>query len=837
MSVAVSLCKSAANKVVEKLTSLLKERYTLYLSFEDDLKKLQSDLSAISAVLHDAAEKPTTTTQSHSVQDWLGKLHDTLHDAEDVLDDINAEALRQKVVAEWRFVTLVRNLLFLSGIDARIKDIRGRIDDIAKQRNSFRLQEPDRDRDVVFTRRRREQARFAEVVGREGDQKEVVERLFGGGEGVFAVPVVGIGGLGKTALVDLIFDDDRVKMGFDFRVWVDVCDDLNPERIGQKRITRAVDCRDENVPAMDLLSSLEYKLRGKKFLLVIDDVWNCNRVDWLVLKKLLGNGDRGSRILVTTRYKITASIMGENRGLYELGGLADGDCWCLFEKWAFGEGESACHPNLARIGQEIVMKCGGVPLAIRTLGGLLSGSKEESYWLSVRNSDTWGIGHIAESEDGILSVLKLSYDQLPLGLKECFAYCCLLPKGREFDKQDLIHLWMAQSFIHSPDQSDQQQLEDIGSWYVNELVSRSIFDVVRENHKGEIVECRMHDLLHDLAKSVAESLMASSGTTANNTRHLSLWDTEVPTSYLNLPKLRTLVLHTKCSESELHALLSGSTYLRVLDLSNSGLKHVPSCIGNMKHLRYLNLSGNPDLQSLPDSICGLHFLQTLKLSGCRRISTFPRNFSHLVSLRHLVITTPYVWEKQLGTLTSLRWLTIENCRNLLSLTEVTQHLVALRTLRIHNCSKLTSLPSSLKNCIALEDLEVVNCPKMESLEICMQGLSSFRSLTIKGLHKLTTLPMKLEFYASSLQYLIIIDCLSLMKLPDCVGNLSSLMRVHIRYCPNLQNLPHGFSHLSALQVLKIDGCPLLSTRCRRNVGQDWQQIAHVREIYLDSVKI
>ncbi|KAJ1411576.1 Virus X resistance protein-like, coiled-coil domain [Sesbania bispinosa] len=846
MLVPVSLCKTAARKVVEELASLLNQKYNSYSSFEDDFNKLKSDLKAISAVLLDAEKKQE---KSHLIQDWLRNLQHALHDAEDLLDDINAEALRQNVEAEWRMVTWVRNLYFLSGMDYRVKKIQGRIDDIAKQRRSLCLQELNHDVIVPQREHKPSYLRFTEVVGREEDKKEVIERLFSGsnnGDSVLVVPIVGIGGLGKTALIHLVFDDERVKRGFDLRIWVDVSDDLNPEKIRQKKIIRAVDGSDKSVRGIDFLSCLQDKVREKRFLLVLDDVWNCNRVEWLDLKNLLGNGARGSRILVTTRYKITASIIGENN-LYQLGALAHGHCISLFEKWAFGEGESAQHPNLVKIGQEIVIKCGGVPLAIRTVGGLLSGSKEESYWLYVKNDDTWGVSHMPEREDGILSVLKLSYDQLPSHLKECFAYCSLLPKGQEFDKQDLIHLWMAQGFIHSSGQD--QELEDVGSWYVNEFVSRSIFDVVRENRKTEIVKCKMHDLLHDLAKSVAGSLMVNSDTTnmSDSTRHVAFWDqdlTEDPSSFLKLPKLRlrTILWHTKWgisirSGSHLNVLLSGSTYLRVLNLSNSGLKQLPNSIGNMKHLRYLNLNGNIDLQSLPDSICGLHFLQTMKLSGCRRISTFPKNFSHLVSLRYLVITSPYVWEKQLGTLTSLRCLTIEHCRNLVSLTEVTQHLTALRSLHIHNCNKLTSLPSSLKNCTALENLEVVNCPKMESLEVCMQDLHRFRSLTIKGLHKLTTLPAKLECYASSLQYLFIIDCISLMKLPECLGNLSSLMRIYISYCPNLLNLPYGFCHLTALQVLQIDGCPLLSTRCRRNVGEDWQQIAHVREIYVDNVKI
>nr|AHB64358.1 NBS-LRR protein [Cicer arietinum] len=803
-------------------------------------------MSAISAVLLDAEKKQEN---NHLVEDWLMKLRDALHDAEDLLDDINVEFLRQKVEAELKIVTWVRNFCILSDMDDRIKKIIVRINEVANMISSLHLRELDQYQ-VNASNRQRVMNSISymrccrEVVGREEDEKKVIERLLEKSDSFVVVPIVGIGGLGKTALVNLIFDDDRIKDGFDLRIWVDVSDDWSIERIWEKKVVRGFDrSSDKNVSGVDFFSCLNDYVRGKKFLLVLDDVWNCNRVEWLDMKKmLLGNCAKGSRIVATTRYKSTASIMGENKNensLYQLGALVDGDCRYLFEKWAFAEGERVQHPNLVKIGQEIVMKCGGVPLAIRSVGGLLSGTKEESYWMSVKNSDTWSMSHLPEKEDGIMSVLKLSYDQLPSHFKDCFAYCSLFPKGKEFDKQDLIHLWMAQGFIQ-PSNND-QQLEDVGTWYINEFVSRSIFEIVHENHKTEIVKCRMHDLFHDLAKLVAGNLMVNSDISkmSESTRHISFWDQddirEYPSSFLKLPKLRTLLSDTKLGP-HFNVFLAGSTYLRALDLSNIGLTHFPNSIGNMKHLRYLNLNGNNELRILPDSICSLHFLQTLKLSGCRRISTFPKNFSHLVSLRYLVITSPNILEKQLGTLTSLRSLTIE-CRNLVSLTEVIQNLTSLRTLRIHNCAKLNSLPSSLKNCTALENLEVVNCPMIESLDVCMQGLSSLRSLTIKGLSKLRTLPIKPECYASSLQYLFVIDCICLMILPDCVRTLSSLMRLHIRYCPNLFDLPCGFGQLTSLQVLQIDGCPVLSTRCRRIVGEDWEKIAHVHEIYVDNVRI
>ncbi|WJX93166.1 hypothetical protein P8452_74726 [Trifolium repens] len=834
MAIPIGLCKSAAKKILEELSTILTNKYNLYSSFKDDFIKLKNDISAISAVFLDAEKKQD---KNHLIQVWLMKLHEALYDAQDLLDDINAEALRQKVKAEWKIITWVRNMFFFSDMDDRIKKIIVRVDEIANRISSLNLLVLDQQ--VADPNRQRLNNTISymrcctEVVGRDEDKKRVIEMLIDVcSDSNKVVPIQGIGGLGKTSLVNWIFDDDRVKNDFDLRIWVDVSDDLNSERIWQKKVVRA---SDENILDKDFLSSC-LRVSGKKFLLVLDDVWNCNRVEWLDLKKLLlGNDAKGSRIIVTTRYKITASVMGENvKSVYQLGALANGDCWSLFEKWAFGEGESVQHPNLVKIGEDIVTKCGGVPLAVRTVGGLLSGTKEESYWMSVKNSDTWSMSHFLEKEDGIMPALKLSYDRLPSPFKECFAYCSLLPKGKEFYKQDLIHLWMAQGFIQ-PSNSD-QQLEDIGTWYINEFVSRSIFEIVQENHKTEIVKCKMHDLFHDLAKLVAGNLMVNSDISnmSESTRHVSL--REEPSSFLKLPKLRTLLL---CIELKPHLndFLSGSTYLRTLDLSDMGITHLPNSIGNMKHLRYLNLNGNNELLILPDSICSLHFLQTLKLSGCRKISTFPRNFSHLVSLRHLEITSPNVFEKQLGTLTSLRSLTIEHCRYLVSLTEVTQNLTCLRTLRIHNCAKLATLPSSLKNCTALENLEVVNCPKMESLDVCIANLSSLRSLTIKGLPKLRTLPINPEFYASSLQYLFIIDCVSLMTLPDFVRNLSSLMRVDIRYCRNLLNLPCGFGQLTSLQVLQIVGCPYLSTRCRRIACEDWEKIAHIREIYVDNVRI
>ncbi|KAJ7976643.1 Disease resistance protein [Quillaja saponaria] len=833
------LC-SIAEAILRKLSFFAVNEIQLATSFKKDLEKLNDTLSTIRAVLLDAEQQEV----NHAVKDWLRKLKDVLHDAQDLLDDLSVEALRQNVEAEWWLMTKVRNFFFCSEMGRRIVDIREKLEAISEERRAFHFREQVGNHLITKREETYSFVRFTEVVGRENDKNAIVELLLGNTEeSLSVIPIVGMGGLGKTTLAQLAFNDDSLKGYFDLRIWVCVSDDINEKKIVQKII--------EDVAGVDYVNRcMEYLhrllleiLKGKKFLLVLDDVWNGNYAEWYRLRNLLTDGAKGSKILVTTRYKNSASVMG-TVSLYHLAGLSDDDCWSLFEKWAFREGESTRYQNLVIIGFQLVGKCGGVPLAIRTLGSLLRLEREESYWLSVKNNE---ILDIAQEENDILPVLWLSYDQLPSNLKECFAYCSLLPKGQEFDKDTLIQLWMAQDFIQSS--NGNEQLEDIGSWYFDELVSRSFFDVVHQNYKAETVKCRMHDLVHDLAKSVAgkECLTVKFGTTSifKSVRHVSFFgyhQIEDVKPLRKVSKLRTLLLPVKLGRSLerlLDALLPCSTFLRVLDLSYSDIEYLPSCIGDIKHLRYLNLNGNNSIKYLPDSICKLYLLQTLKLLGCVQIGYFPTKFSNLKSLRHLVINSPRmrIWEKQIESLTSLQYLRIVHCDKIVSLSEGMQHLTSLRTLHIHNCGKLTSLPSSIGNFIALQNLEIVNCPKISLFEDWGLGLVSLRSLVIKGLPQLLTLPQGIECYPSTLQSLLIIDCLNLMTLPECLGNLASLKRLYISRCPYLPHLPDSFHHLTSLQVLQIDQCPLLSTRCTREVGADWHKIAHVQEIYVDKVKI
>ncbi|XP_028101922.1 disease resistance protein RGA2-like [Camellia sinensis] len=282
---------------------------------------------------------------------------------------------------------------------------------------------------TVEIKRREETSSFvrsAEVIGREREKEVIVQLLVSssGDENVDIIPIVGMGGLGKTILAQSIYNDNKIECHFS-------------KRLGLQSQVRGV-------------------LSHQKIFLVLDDVWNEDPVEWAKLRDMLIVGARGSRIVVTTRSRKVASIV-HTMDPYELKGLSDNECLSILVKWAFEKGEKSKHQNLINIGRDIVKKCGGAPLAARTLGAALHSKTKERDCLSVRDSEIWAY---AQNKNDILPVLRLSYDQMPSYLKQCFAYCSLFEKDQIISKQELIYYWMAQGFIESLDNNE--ELEDTG---------------------------------------------------------------------------------------------------------------------------------------------------------------------------------------------------------------------------------------------------------------------------------------------------------------------------------------------------------------------------------------
>lgn len=212
-----------------------------------------------------------------------------------------------------------------------------------------------------------------------------------------------------------------------------------------------------------------------------------------MLKSVISCGSKGACILLSTRDSEVAEITGTCQAHY-LSGLSEDECWLLFKQYAFGLDKEE-RPELVTIGKEIVKKCGGLPLAAQTLGGLMRSRSEEKEWLEIKNSELWSL----PDENFIFPALKLSYLYLTPTLKQCFSFCAIFPKDSEIMKDELIYLWMANGFISS---RKNLKAEDVGNMVWNELFQKSFFQDIKLVDNSEDISFKMHDIVHDLAQYV-----------------------------------------------------------------------------------------------------------------------------------------------------------------------------------------------------------------------------------------------------------------------------------------------------------------------------------------------
>ncbi|ONH95305.1 hypothetical protein PRUPE_7G062500 [Prunus persica] len=817
-----------ATKLIEKLGSIASEQICLAWGVKADLKKLQRTMSTIKDVLLDAEQKQAHNQQ---IRSWLRQLKDVFLDAEDLLDEFECEALRREVVETFhgttgkvrRFFSRSNPIAFRFRVGNEIKEIRERLDELKSNKAIFDSLTilphgyggEDHERPFVPA---------SKVIGRESEKEEIVNLLMQQGDDdqsgnsnnkVSVIPIVGIGGLGKTTLAKWVYDDKRVVGHFELRMWASVPVDFELTKLTRLILGSALNTEISDKLTLDQLQGkLREALKDKTFLLVLDDVWKDDALKWSQLRDLVIEGAKsGSKILVTTRSTTVAEIMGTIPENINLEFLSFEECLSLFVECAFKEGHEKEYPNLFKMGEEIVRKCGGVPLAVKTLGSQLYSKTDQREWKLVRDSDIW---KLKQEDSHILPALRLSYTRLPPHLRQCLAYCFHLRKDRiEFNSSDLISYWMAHGILDQSRVHGNMELEDIGELYFKDLWARSFFQNVID--LDIYYRFDMHDLIHDLVQSVAqgECFTVKSANTedkSENVRHLTVLEAgqNVSTTLQKLNKVRTITaVETKIDESFMCTCFSRFKYLRVVELLTCSLQVLPSSIGSLKHLRYLDLSYNEAITKLPNAICRLQSLQSLYLIGCVNLEELPRDISKLISIITLELTTKQTSfpKNGVGSLKSLRFLTISRCSNLTSLPHETSYLASLRTLMLYKCEKLdlwnVNYPGTP---LRLQELDIENLPRMVALPEWFQGA------------------------ANTLQFLYIGMCENLEALPEWLASFTSLKKLVIDSCQKLLSLPEGMCSLTSLRELVIDDCPELERRCQRNIGEDWPKISHVPHV-------
>ncbi|KAI3932100.1 hypothetical protein MKW92_032183 [Papaver armeniacum] len=627
-----------------------------------------------------------------SVKNWLDDLKNAAYQMEDVLDEWATEIrllqLEKKSHHEVSssylcspFTSCFKQTALRHNIGYRIKDIRETLDTIREEKDQFQFNFQKKNKktsEKVFEGLQNEGTKTThimvdqDILGRDEDKYIILNKLLGiessnshqndETSDPCIISIIGMGGLGKTTLAQLVFNHRHIKTHFEIRMWVCVSDPFDRTMVAKAMIREATNKEPKTLEWNALYTELCESVRGKKFFLVLDDVWTEHPDNLDPLKHLLKLGKVESRMLVTTRNENVASSINSWKHKLKILSLEDSES--LLCRRAFRGKEKKQTAVLKSISLGISKKCDGLPLALRLLGSLLNKRIDEESWRHVLNSKFWELKGF-DDEKLLHPAFLLSYDGLSSNLKNCFAYCSIFQKDEKIIKSELIELWMAQGLLNS------EEPELLGEIVFDELAARSFFQDVSVDDNGNIVFAMMHDLIHDFALFLTNPCYISrynddefcfEQENGSKPIHLSLiYDkraiySKILRKYVNnsdsvlgsfresiekVCNVRTLQCMRSSNLFEVGNLSSDLIHhlkcLRVLKLRNMGITHLPGEIGKLIHLRYLDLSHNQDLQELPNSVCRLINLQTLKLECCRELHQLPGDMAGMIRLRNFDI--------------------------------------------------------------------------------------------------------------------------------------------------------------------------------------------------------
>ncbi|QHO51892.1 putative disease resistance RPP13-like protein 1 [Arachis hypogaea] len=775
----------------------------------DLVERLKISLHAAEVLVDDAEYKQLG---NEHVRDWLNSLRDAVYVADDLLDAVLTKAATQKETEVSSFLNPIN--FFINRDREMVDKMEGvvrRIEYLEKQKDFLGLEKSTK-KNFLSWRIPSTSLVEGNILGREKDQKEIIKILDDNREYQLSViPIVGIGGVGKTTLAQWVFNNEDLMKGFQVKEWVCISEDFNIVEVTKNVIGQTA----RNVDDFNSLQLiLKEKLSQTKFFIVLDDVWSDDGDVWKKFKTPFQYGAKGSTILITTRVKEVASIV-QTCPPYILNELSEDCCWSVFANNACFP-ESNGSPRLEEIGRKIVNKCKGLPLAAETLGRMLRMKDDVNEWEALLMSDIWDF---SVKNSKIIPALLISYFHLPAHLKRCFIYCALYPKDYLFDKDKLILLWMAEDLLRAPKRGE--SLEEVGCKCFEELASRLFF----KPHEYSSESFVMHDLLHDLALFLAGDFYCSFeelgdvDNMSDRTRHLSYkklshLSSKHFDSISKVESLRTLLLinlfpHSCKADVETSCILiSKLKRLRVLSfLRFERFEALPDSIGELTYLRYLDLS-RTSIRTLPESLCDLYNLQTLKLNGCSCLTMLPNGMHKLVNLRHLDIWGTSL-EGMPGGMNKLKHLhflsffmvgkhddnTIQELEGLLNLHGSFEIKKLENVVDVKEARRAKILDKKHIECLLLEwssgDDMVSDTQTERDILNSLQPHNGLKKLKIKG-YKGTIFPDWLGFCSyNNMTSVSLESCKNCCMLPS-LGQLPSLKSLRIRGFDQLRSIGDEF---------------------------------------------
>ncbi|XP_006660984.2 putative disease resistance protein RGA3 isoform X1 [Oryza brachyantha] len=835
------LVSPAVSVAVRKLGSAIRDDISVRWKLTDALEKMKTMLETIEI---DLAEAERLSTREAAVRQLLKALKDLAYSPSDTLDEYCANKKPAPAPGTLTWMVLCLRTVSKITMARKINMLLKKLIDISESFRHFQF---------INANLSMETSSFqpVNIVGRGGAERYIVKLLSASAtqQGPIILPIVGKGGVGKTTLAQMIFNNPRFSNYS--RAWVCVSEEFDLRKIGLSLLSLISPVTaNESLLSIDTFELMIHYLRAiprGNIFIVLDDIWVDDHFQLNLLKRLISSvGEEGSEVIViiTTRNEVTAGILCTLQP-YWLSPLTDYMCWQIIQQ-SSGFQYIENQQELEHVGQMIAIKCGGLPLAAKVFGQMLR-SEDASGWSALMNRDAWNI----KNDEG-LDDLKLKFLSMPLHLRSCFAYLAIFPSGHHIVKHELIHQWIAAGLVEQPVGSTLSNT-DLAEHYINELL-RILFlqnptsALTSEKNEKNVTFFNTHVLLHDLAISAMGSDFINrdgrggASSRENNCRYALLTNFEgTPKLSSILPSRLRVLRFQGCNGIELSEdAFSFAKYLLVLDLSECSVKKLPASIGQLKCLRYLNapriqdavfpavitrlsrliylgLHGTSKISKLRESIDRLEDLVHVDLSGCSGLETLPESFGNIKCLVHLDLsgcsklkTLP----ESFKSLKNLVHLDLSECSCLQGVIDALHDLSRLRYLNLsHPCGyfvedrfHLSGLNEVLPKLEELQYLNLSMClnPLCFTLEPedglayvakCITGLGKLEHLDLSHNKFLSELPSESLAGLTKMHTLVLSGCFRLKSLPKCIANLSELSKIDLSGCPHLESLPNSIEEL------------------------------------------
>uniref|UniRef100_A0A8R7QY55 Disease resistance protein RPP13 n=1 Tax=Triticum urartu TaxID=4572 RepID=A0A8R7QY55_TRIUA len=686
----MDLATGAMGSLLLKLGQLLTEEYKLQTGVKEDVEYLKRELESMYAALRKVGNVPRDQLDKQ-VKLWANEVRDLSFIMEDIVDKFLVRVERaEPAIKPRKLKKLMKKMGNLFGksktrheISDEIKDIKVRVKEAADRCDRYRVNDVAVNPVGAITIDPRLLDLYKdqnELVGIDDSLNELTKMMSDGDGDVSKqlkiLSIFGFGGLGKTTIAKAVYD--KLKAEFDCCAFVPVGRNPSVKKLLNGILLEIAGQKYLDLDKRQLINKLRGLLDNKRYLIVIDDIWDTKT--WELVKTALVCNNCGSRI-ITTRILEVATMASEVYKLQPLSldlskDLFDRRLSCAAIEW----------PNHlpAEVYDKILHKCGGVPLAIITIASLLVGKPVE-LWSKVYTSIGFG-DEENEDVENTRKILLFSYYDLPCHLKTCLLYVSIYPEDHLFEKDSLIWKWVAEGFIH---EKPGVGLFEIGERYFNELVNKSMIMPVEEA-LGMISGCRVHDMVHDMICLLAKeenfvTILDSNEQHINlvhrSVRWLAIGD-KIRLANIPMPQVRSL---NDFNNDVMLPSLSCFQVLRVLALEGGAFSQNNNIclenLGKLVHLRYLGLGKMVGILELPKGIGDLKFLQTLDL-GCDRLRELPRSVGLLRQLKCLRAYGKHIiMPDWIGSLTSLQELWVSQVHESSNFMNELGKLTELRKLR------------------------------------------------------------------------------------------------------------------------------------------------------------